>query len=365
MKGISMSNKIGIFLMVMLVVCAVLLLMPGADQPAAETTPVETTAPAAESTAAPTEPKVQISQPEAVGPTAPSGQPAPTTEPAAEPTPTTQPEAPTEPDGCNMEAELVRWVLDRAEMVETVVTPMTATAGLNALSGAAGCRGESYTYALVELAQERKMNPIAAFWELVSGKVYQKQKDDTGKMSVDAMAAPEQTAEKYPYTDAGVRQLLTELLALSARMEDGTALELALLGPDGVVEQEQVHFSESEGCRYAYFSCTSEQSTHILCFYLRSDARGEFIADVEFQLLNMRHATGDALTLAKMSECYDCQAAALMAAAELLMTGQSKAAKGDVPFVYEVGGWDAKIARFHFTAEAEQGTLTNYRLKIG
>ena len=54
-----------------------------------------------------------------------------------------------------------------------------------------------------------------------------------------------------------------------------------------------------------------------------------------------------------------------MAAAELLMTGQTRAAEGNIPFAYEIGGCDATIGRFRFAGSAEQGTLTNYRLKIG
>ena len=51
-----------------------------------------------------------------------------------------------------------------------------------------------------------------------------------------------------------------------------------------------------------------------------------------------------------------------MAAAELLMTGMTTAAAGQIPFSGEVGGLSASVERFYFTADGEVGTLTNYRL---
>lgn len=336
-----MSKKIGTFLMIMLVICAVLMLMATAGreaepqtETAASTAPAETTEPT--ESAAPTESAPETKAPE--------------TEPSAEQT--------------SAAAERVRQILEREEPDRTAVTPMAGTV-LQIETAAGGQRQLSYANALAELARERKMNPIAAFWELVSEGLYSKERDESGTLFSEAMEAPVQGKSQYPYTDEGARQLLTELLALAGRMDDELALELALLGANGSVEADQVHFSEDEACRYAYFSCASEQSTHILCFYLRTDGTGEWITDVEFQLLNMRHASGDEVTLAELSGRFDRQSAALMAAAELLMTGQTRAAVGDVPFAYGIGGCSAAIERFRFSGNAEQGTLTNYRLKNG
>ena len=336
-----MSKKIGTFLMIMLVMCAVLLLMATAGreaepqtETAASTAPAETTEPT--ETAAPTESAPETKAPE--------------TEPSAEQT--------------SAAAERVRQILKLEEPDQTAVTPMAGTV-LQIETAAGGQRQLSYANALAELARERKMNPIAAFWELVSEGLYSKEKDESGTLYSETIDTPVQEKKQYLYTDEGARQLLTDLLALAGRMDDGLAMELALLGANGSVEADQVHFSEDEACRYAYFSCASEQSTHILCFYLRTDGTGEWITDVEFQLLNMRHASGDEVTLAELSGRFEGQSAALMTAAELLMTGQTRAAIGDVPFDYEIGGSSAAIGRFRFSGNAEQGTLTNYRLKNG
>ena len=67
--------------------------------------------------------------------------------------------------------------------------------------------------------------------------------------------------------------------------------------------------------------------------------------------------------LAKLEKRGQRQAAALMASAELLMTGKTRAAEGEVPFAYEVGGWSASVERFDFTGDPDRGSLTNYRLK--
>ena len=330
-----MDKKIGIFLMIMLVMCSVLLLMatagrnPEPQREAAASTAVSE--PAASESAEPTE-----SMPE--------------TEPAAEQT--------------SAAVERVRLILEREDPDRTAVTSMAGSM-LQLETDAGGQRQLSYANALAELARERKMNPIAGFWELVSEGLYSKEKDETGTFYSETMEAPAQEKKQYAYTAEGARQMLTDLLALSGRMDDDLALELALLGANGSLEMDQVHFAEDEECRYAYFACASEQSTHILCFYLRTDGTGEWITDVEFQLLNMRHASADEMTLAELSGGFDRQTAALMAAAELLMTGQTRAAEGNIPFAYEIGGCDATIGRFRFTGNAEQGTLTNYRLKIG
>ena len=327
-----MEKKIGTFLMIMLVICAVLLLAATDSggyrpEPTQPTEPGETTVQTTGTQ--PTEPPVLASPPAA---------------PASD------------------AAARVERILDGKVLAQTALSHRTYESGLNRVEGTEGASELSCAYRLGELAAQRKMNPISGFWLLVSGGVYEKQPDTSGVLSVPEFSVPKQKKKQYDYTDEGARKLLTDLLTLSAKMDDGLELELSLLGANGKVEADQVFHAEQEGCRYAYFVCSSDRSTHILCFYLRSDAAGEKIADVEFQLLNMRHATGDALSLSELETRGDRQAAALMAAAELLMTGKTTASAGQIPFSGEVGGLSASVERFYFTADGEVGTLTNYRL---
>ena len=81
------------------------------------------------------------------------------------------------------------------------------------------------------------------------------------------------------------------------------------------------------------------------------------------QLLTLRHASGTAEALAKLDGQAKKQAAALMAAAELVMTGKTRAGEGEVPFAYEVGGWSAELERFTFDGDPDWGSLINYRLQ--
>jgi len=127
------------------------------------------------------------------------------------------------------------------------------------------------------------------------------------------------------------------------------------------VESEQIFYSQTEQCRYAYFTCTSDWATYILCFYCRGTER---IDDVEFQLLYLRHVSGDAEDLAEMDYNAKKQAATLMAAAELLLTGESKAQGGQIPFSYQLGKAEAALERFEFKGTPDRGSLTNYRLKL-
>ena len=186
--------------------------------------------------------------------------------------------------------------------------------------------------------------------------------EETQGTAADSCGAElaEQSAAVYPYTAEGARQLLTDLLNLATRMEDGLALEAALLGTDLTVEAEQVFWSEADNCRYAYFIGGGERSTHILCFYLRG---GETITDVELQILNLTSAQGNAQALEALDRRGDAQAAALMAAAELLLTGRSRAGEGQIPSAYEIGTYQAAVERFRFTGDKEWGTMTNYRIK--
>ena len=329
-----MNKKIGTFLMFMMVLCAVLILMATASREpytAPAETPAATTAPAGTKDPEPTETR----------------QTAPEAAPPAEPADA---------------ASRVARILERNELGKTAVTRMMVNPGLDKPEGTEGTGASSMAQALAELAQDRKMNPIAAFWLLVKDGAYEREKL-SGPFSLSAFQAPRQDAKQYPYTDEGARQLITDLLALAAGMKDGLELELSVLGANLSLEPDQVSYSKADGCRYAYVSAASDWSTHILCFYLRSDDKGEWITDVEFQLLSMRHATGDAEALKKLDAACDRQAAALMTATELLMTGSTAAAGGQIPASYTIGTVNAKLERFAFTAEGEQGALTNYRLR--
>jgi hypothetical protein len=254
----------------------------------------------------------------------------------------------------------VAQILDREKLVTTKTTRLVSNSGLGADTETAGLAASSHGRALAEELAQRSVNPIAAHWELVYEGLYVKHQDESGKLSVTALQAPAQTAASYAYTDAGARQLLTDILALAAQMDDGLELETALLGANLNVEADQVFHSEEEQCRYAYFACNSDRATYILCFYLRGGAQ---IEDVEFQLLTLRHASGTVEALAKLDDHAKRQAAALMAAAELVMTGKTRAGEGEVPFAYQVGGWSAELERFTFDGDPDWGSLINYRLK--
>ena len=215
----------------------------------------------------------------------------------------------------------------------------------------AGDPGVALAADLAELASRKTMNPIAAFWVLVSEGLYERGDDRDGLPSCSLPEHPDDTVKPYPDHDGGAAELLTELLTLADKM--GCEMAKPLLGADGAVEPGQVFWSEADNCRYAYFACSTDGAVRILCFYLRSDAAGAQITDVEFQLLHM----------SKNAEAESGDAVALAAAAELLMTGSVRAGGEETPAAYTVGGFQATAERFFFTAETEQGSLTNYRLQ--
>ena len=78
---------------------------------------------------------------------------------------------------------------------------------------------------------------------------------------------------------------------------------------------------------------------------------------------NLRYADGDAEALERIDQLGDRQAAALMTAAELLLTGESRAAQGRIPLGYGLGEYEASIERFSIVGSGDTGTLTNYRLR--
>lgn len=336
-----MLKKIEVFLGIMLALGAVLLLMAtGSRKPPESTT--ETTLSTVQTTAPETQSETQSQ-----------------TQPESEPQPLAPP--PTEPSSVSQAQSRVEQILNAALLEKTARTRRFEDGMLNASEGTTGQSSDSHGYALAELLQERQVNPVSAFWKLVNAGLYELNSDSTGELSVAGLRTPEQAAKEYAYTEEGTRQLLTDLLTLAARMEDGLNLELTLLGANVAVEPDQVFYSDTEQCRYAYFTCTSDRATHILCFYLRGTER---IDDLEFQLLYLRHASGDAEDLAGMDSNAKKQAATLMAAAELLLTGKHRAGEGQIPFSYELGEAGAAIERFEFTGTPDRGSLTNYRLKL-
>ena len=254
--------------------------------------------------------------------------------PATELTETTAPEEEPAPS-------LVEAALTRHTLTSTAVTHLVR----------AGDPGVALAADLAELASRKTMNPIAAFWVLVSEGLYERGDDRDGLPSCSLPEHPAHTVKPYPDHDGGAAELLTELLTLADEMGCETAKPL--LGEDGVVEPGRVFWSEADDCRYAYFACSTDGAVRILCFYLRSDDAGAQINDVEFQRLHM----------SRNAEAEPGDAVALAAAAELLMTGTVRAGGEETPAAYTVGGFQATAERFFFTAEKEQGSLTNYRLQ--
>lgn len=214
-------------------------------------------------------------------------------------------------------------------------------------------------FELAGLCDEQRMNPVAAFWLLVEEGLYEKTPDESGVLPTPAFQPPETEGKTYPNTAEGTRELLTDMLRASGTVSDGLDLEKRVLGSDGEVNADQV-FEVPGECRYAYFVCYGDRTAYFLCCYLRGQ---ENITDAEFQLLSLRYADGPEEELAEIDAHADRQAAALMAAAERLMTGTSRADQGHVPFDYTLGDHTAHLERFTFAGEGETGILANYRIR--
>ena len=274
-----------------------------------------------------------------------------TTPPTSDPTETTLPE--TIPDALPRVEE----ILDRHSLSKTAFPHCVYDDALHRAEELTGAEKASPAHALARLCEERKMNPISALWLLVEEGLYRKATEGNGKLAVPAVQPPEAAAKDYPYTAEGVREFLTELLTLSAMIDDGLPVDVRALSEDKAVEQV---YLETDECYYAYYVCYSPEAAHFLCFYIRG---GETITDAEFQLLNLRYAEGDAEALERIDQLGDRQAAALMTAAELLLTGESRAAQGRIPLGYGLGEYEASIERFTITGSGDTGTLTNYRLR--
>lgn len=255
---------------------------------------------------------------------------------------------------------MVQELLGNHPMDRTAVSSCVYDENLHSSGELTGAGKASPAHALARLSDEREMNPIAAFWVLKEEGLYRKTPEGEGKLSVPAVKPPETEKKEYPYTAEGVRAFLTELLTLSAELDDGLALDARALGDDNAVEREQVYLEKGD-CYYSYYVCYSPEAAHFLCFYLRGDER--LITDAEFQLLSLRYAGGDQEALERIDQLGDRQAAALMTAAELLLTGESRAARGRIPLGYQLNGAAVTIERFSLVGSGDTGTLTNYRIR--
>lgn len=254
---------------------------------------------------------------------------------------------------------MVEDILNRHSLAETAVSHCVFDDALHSSGERTGADKTSPAHALARLCDDRKMNPISAFWVLTEEDVYRKAAEGIGRLSVPALQAPETDAKSYPYTAGGVREFLTELLTLSSSLEDGLPLDLRVLGADEAVETEQVHLAEGD-CYYAYYVCYSPEAAHFLCFYIRGE---DTITSAEFQLLNLCYAGGGREASERIGQLSDRQAAALMTAAELLLAGESRAAQGRIPLGYGLGEYEVFIERFTVTGSVDTGTLTNYQIK--
>lgn len=258
-----------------------------------------------------------------------------------------------------METGIVEAALENYRMDETALSVCIYDPELDEQPQLRGFGKYSKGFELAGLCDERRMNPVAVFWWLEKEGLYEKMPDGSGVLQTPAFDAPEAREKTYPNTDEGARELLTDLFQAAGAVGDGLDLEKQLLGSDGKLNPDQV-FVDAGECRYAYFVYYGDRTAYFLCCYLRG---GEQITDVEFQLLGLRYADGPAEALEKIDAQVDCQAAALMAAAERLLTGTSRADQGRIPFDYTLEDCTAHIERFAFAGDGESGILCNYRIQ--
>lgn len=282
----------------------------------------------------------------------------------SEPLPTqaaTDPTDPTAPAATEPADALARVtkILDATPLTGTAVSHCICDDTLHSADGLTGAGAASPAHALARLCGQRRMNPISALWLLKEERVYHQAPELSVNLAAPAFSAPEWEPRDYPYTAAGARDFLAELLTLSASLEDGLPMEALLLGEDGTLEQNQIYLAQ-EDCYYTYFVCYDAEAAHFLCFYLRG---GETITDAEFQLLNLRYAQGGREALNELDQMGDRQAAALMTAAELLLTGQSRAADGRTPFDYSLADFTVTLERIPLSGSGDSGVLTNYRIQ--
>lgn len=255
--------------------------------------------------------------------------------------------------------ERVEQALSRYSLDETAMAACVHDGDLYADDATTGAGKNAIAHALARVCDEQKINPIAAFWLLEDQNLYGYTATEEETIGVPAFTLDMHSRKEYTMTFDGIRELLTDILTLSGTADDGMPMETKLLGSNGKVDEGQV-FHEKGDCIYAYFIYYGERSAHFLCFYARG---GVLVEDLEFQMLNLRYATGDEEELTRIDQLADRQAAALMAAAEQLLSGSSKADEGRIPMSYSVDGYGVAIERFRISRDGETGTLTNYAIR--
>lgn len=255
--------------------------------------------------------------------------------------------------------ERVEQALSRYSLDETAMAACVHDGDLYADDSITGAGKKAIAHALARVCDEQKVNPVAAFWLLEDQDLYSYAAAEEENISVPAFTLAMHSRKEYAMTFDGIRELLTDILNLSGTVDDGMPMEAKLLGSNSKVDEGQV-FHEKGDCIYAYFIYYGERSAHFLCFYARG---GVLVEDLEFQMLNLRYATGDEETLDRIDQLGDRQAASLMAAAEQLLSGSSKADEGRIPMSYSVDGYGVAIERFRITGSGETGMLTNYAIR--
>ena len=256
---------------------------------------------------------------------------------------------------------------------------------------------ERYVYGPVVMQDmvKRQSNPIALFQALVAQGVYPVYADDPN-MWMDMLAEEEleyrQTLRRIPDVrlweereyDTN-RDLLREVLRMSAVVDDGAAMEPALLNQYENVTWDYLNYSEQDQCYYCYSICYNDYAAYILAVYLRTgDDDTDRIADVEVQFLRLAYQEGGWAGSGYSSQFAYChwenQAMALIGSLEKLMTGHSrmleeaeKAEYGEfggfqMPETYELGDYTVEIQKKSYMNLGYEGVyydeadLVNYRI---
>lgn len=274
--------------------------------------------------------------------------------------------APTETTAATEPTQVPADVMDRVTKalqehlsVTTATTHCVYDPELLAEKNTLGSGQDAAAFTLAQLCGEQHINPIDGFWALAKEGVYDRSRDTTGVLKSQSFFAPLQEQQSYAFSMDGARELLTDLLTLASGMRDGLPMEERILGDKLMLDDDHI-FLSAENCFCAYYVCYGDRSAHFLCFYLRGE---ENITDVEFQLMNLHYAVGNQDAVTWLDEVGDRQVVTLMTALELLMTGRSRAAKGDIPFAYELEDCSAGITRYSLTGSGESGYLTCYRIR--
>lgn len=270
---------------------------------------------------------------------------------------TTPETAPIETEPPPTGAELTAAALAEAELAQLPRLASVWEESFFASDRTEGLGETAKGFALAKYCAETSADPMDALDVLVEQKLLRRETDLSWTLNVPAFTGETRQPSAYPYTEEGVRELLSALLNLAGRLDDDMPLEAGLLGADGRVELEQLSMQEDH-CDAA-FLLYGPRSVHYLSFRV---CGGKYVTDVEFSLLNLRCATGDAETLDRMDQWGDRQAATLMTGLELLLTGKSRAAEGCIPFQYSLEGYEARITRTYITDGTEKGYVTTYHI---